>query len=269
MEGEEYSDGKGGGAAPQSSTKTIPDREDRNSISGKQGSITEQEFVDRIRKSDRWMIALTGVLAFTGIISAFIFGWQLLAMQGQLDEMRLDQRPWLRATPKIVGPLYSKGGMLSMVVEITVSNSGHTPAGGVRGGAMITSHGHRIVTGGDIQEVCARSASLALDRDSAADLIFPDRADSLRVEAIDQRSTGQEGEILPPTDQVILGNDTALVYCVSYLNAENGPLRHTGGAFVIGGIKSGLILKDGEMIDPSELSLERAPFDLKWRSYAD
>ena len=76
----------------------------------------------------------------------------MLAMQGQLDEMRLDQRPWLRATPKIVGPLYSKGGMLSMVVEITVSNSGHTPAGGGIGGAMITSHGHRIVTGGDIKK---------------------------------------------------------------------------------------------------------------------
>ncbi len=43
---------------------------------------------ERATISDRCMIFFTGIIALTGIIGAFIFGKQLIAMQGQLDEMK-------------------------------------------------------------------------------------------------------------------------------------------------------------------------------------
>jgi hypothetical protein len=47
-----------------------------------------QALVERIDRSDRWMIGLTAVIAVAGIASAGIFGWQLSIMSGQLDEMK-------------------------------------------------------------------------------------------------------------------------------------------------------------------------------------
>jgi hypothetical protein len=266
--GEDRGDNKEGASDPIAASVGGGETANRDQITKQQTSISEQALVDRIKRSDRWMIWLTAAIAFSGIVSAIIFGRQLGIMQGQLDEMRFEQRPWLSAVPKIIGHLSNKGGLLSTMVEIDVSNVGHIPASGVRGGAVITGGGnHRIVTRNDIQEVCDRVASSGFDQDSEAALIFPNGSDSLVAEAPDQRAFG-DGEIPQPSD-ARFGSDTALVYCVSYLNAGNEPMRHTGGAFAIGGIKPGSILKDGEMIDPSQLELVHAPFDPKWRSYAD
>jgi hypothetical protein len=54
-----------------------------------QPSMSEKILADRINRSDRWMIVLTAAIAFSGIISAVIFGKQLLAMEAQLTEMRI------------------------------------------------------------------------------------------------------------------------------------------------------------------------------------
>jgi hypothetical protein len=64
-----------------------------------QASISNQTLVDRIDRSDRWMIALTAVIAVGGAISAFLF-WkhlqafegQLAVMSGQLEEMKSSGR---------------------------------------------------------------------------------------------------------------------------------------------------------------------------------
>lgn len=50
--------------------------------------ISDDILLDRIRSSDRWMIGFTALIAVTGVIGAFIFWYQLLVMQGQLDEMK-------------------------------------------------------------------------------------------------------------------------------------------------------------------------------------
>lgn len=54
----------------------------------KNTSISEQAFVDRIKKSDRWIIGLTLALVVSAIISAYIFKGQLNVMEGQLKEMQ-------------------------------------------------------------------------------------------------------------------------------------------------------------------------------------
>lgn len=53
-----------------------------------QVSISEQAFVDRIKRSDRWMIFVTAAIALSGVASAVILGKQFRAMNGQLEVMR-------------------------------------------------------------------------------------------------------------------------------------------------------------------------------------
>ena len=60
--------------------------------------ISEEAFVDRINRSDRWMIIFTAVIAVSGLVSAVIFGEQLAAMQGQLEEMRLTRESGDKST---------------------------------------------------------------------------------------------------------------------------------------------------------------------------
>jgi hypothetical protein len=69
-----------------------------------QAAITNQALVDRINRSDRWMIGLTAVIAAGGIISAVIFGRQLTVMQGQLDAMERDQMPYIWITDNLKLP---------------------------------------------------------------------------------------------------------------------------------------------------------------------
>ena len=53
-----------------------------------QAEITNKALVERINRSDRWMIGLTAVIAIGGLISAIIFGGQLYVMKSQLEEMQ-------------------------------------------------------------------------------------------------------------------------------------------------------------------------------------
>jgi hypothetical protein len=220
------------------------------------------------RAADKTATA-TIFIAFFTFVTIGVGGAQWWTLTGTLNEMRDEQRPWLKAVPKIVGPLFSKGGLLSTDIEIDVNNVGRSPASGVRGAAIIINGGHGLITKDDLHVVCDRAATSAiLDQDSASDLIFPNGGGRISAQAADQKAYGNGNRALP-TGQATVENDVALVFCVSYLNAGNEPTRHTGGAFAIDGAKSGTVLKDGEMIDPSGLRLESSPFDLKWRSYAD
>ena len=78
------------------------------------------------------MIALTAAIAVGGVISAVIFWRQLSVMQGQLDVMEADQRPWvsLAAIPTIASPLryLVAGNWVTVDLLISLKNTGKTPA---------------------------------------------------------------------------------------------------------------------------------------------
>lgn len=94
-----------------------------------QQSAADQAFVDRIDRSDRWMIFLTGAIALTGIVSALIFGWQLNVMQGQLDEMK---QSFASDRAYVLNGGFSGVGNREIVtgdsVTIAFENFGKTPA---------------------------------------------------------------------------------------------------------------------------------------------
>jgi len=80
------------------------------------------------------IIVFTGVIAITGILGALIFNNQLSVMQGQLDEMREQRRPWINCTVDIT-PL-QVGAQVQARVQYT--NVGQSPAFKVRNMVMAT-----------------------------------------------------------------------------------------------------------------------------------
>jgi len=60
-------------------------------------------------------------------------------MQGQLDEMRAEQRPWVhnKEMPKITKFIYLPDGSISVVMMIDMENVGHTPAQDASGRIII------------------------------------------------------------------------------------------------------------------------------------
>jgi hypothetical protein len=76
-------------------------------------------------------ILLTGVIALTGVIGAIIFNDQLSVMQGQLDVMRADQRPWISLNMQADGPLVHDERGWHFIVKYNVTSVGKSPAANV------------------------------------------------------------------------------------------------------------------------------------------
>ncbi len=76
----------------------------------------------------------TGTLVFVGIVTAVIFWHQLNVMQGQLDSMESEQRPWIKidAVPGplevYVLPAEKDGPKGNLDLHFTISNVGRSPA---------------------------------------------------------------------------------------------------------------------------------------------
>jgi hypothetical protein len=49
-------------------------------------------------------------------------------MEGQLDEMQAEQRPWLKVEVSVKGNLFPAGPYFGLPVNITITNVGHSPA---------------------------------------------------------------------------------------------------------------------------------------------
>jgi len=73
---------------------------------------------------------LTYFLATYAYDQGVLTNRQLNIMQGQLDTMQADQRPWVYVTNAIIeepGPTFTKAGMY-ISIRFTYKNAGHTPA---------------------------------------------------------------------------------------------------------------------------------------------
>jgi hypothetical protein len=86
-------------------------------------SMRFSEFI-KSRSLTDWLL-----VAFTGIVS-FVAYYQLQVANHQLDEMQIDQRPWLKITSveKIETPINQ-----NILAPITLTNIGKTPAKKVKG----------------------------------------------------------------------------------------------------------------------------------------
>ncbi|WP_429344737.1 hypothetical protein [Paraburkholderia sp. GAS42] len=76
-------------------------------------------------------LVFSAVIAVTGVIGAIIFNNQLSVMQGQLNVMRADQRPWISLSMQADGPLVHDATGWSFLVKYSVANVGKSPAANV------------------------------------------------------------------------------------------------------------------------------------------
>lgn len=112
--------GKAGDAdAPETPERSEPERQDTPTAPP---LISEQAFVDRMRRSDRWMIALTAAVALAGIASAAIFWMQLSAMRGQLAEMKAARTSSDTSTAASLAVLQAQAAALKETNRISEEN---------------------------------------------------------------------------------------------------------------------------------------------------
>ncbi len=95
---------------------------------------TQQEKTDRDLIMARWTRRVglfTAALVAVGIVTAVIFGWQLTVMQGQLNVMETDKRPWLGvqlSLDKIKLTDWDNSKGINAFLNIDVKNYGGSPA---------------------------------------------------------------------------------------------------------------------------------------------
>lgn len=119
---------------------------------------------------------------FIGVITAGIFKWQLDAMQGQLQIMRMDQRPWVSLGVDIAGPLAHDsvdgeyGIRWHIPLKYRVENVGKTPALHVSFFAHIlptVSETKKMGFGRELDELCRFTENVKAIGFEWGEMLFP------------------------------------------------------------------------------------------------
>lgn len=131
--------------------------------------------------TDILMVVFTAVIAVTAVLGAIIFNRQLTAMQGQVDAMLADQRPWLKVSVKIRAPFSivvdakapSKLVFGSLPLDVSISNVGRSPAFNVQYGVwgFLEKPGRDVMA--QMKISCERMRTQPLDNPSRGAIIFP------------------------------------------------------------------------------------------------
>ena len=207
---------------------------------------------------------------------------QANAANGQIEEMRDEQRPWLQVNPQIRGPLVNDEGRISINIGLGIRNSGRTPAVAVMGKAELkprrspyemAMEGLSTSVGAElIKLICKNDINGAnpvwkyIGSDDSPDIIFPGSDDIIEVIAGDDHvdpkyggyDLGSKWGVLPSFN---------LVFCVAYKAVRGDETLHTGGIISLSVPDGTGPLGSGQSIPAAALKLERYPF--QWSNYAD
>jgi hypothetical protein len=196
-----------------------------------QATVPEQAFIDRIKRSDRWMIALTGIIAVGGLLSAVIFGYQLREMQTasgltrrsiEISESALKssrealivaQRPWVSIQMSLAGPLQFDDSGARIAVGIRLKNHGQTPAVNTRSFVVLDPNSAGKKGPNFCKDQRGRNLTNFAQVMFPGDIINEDREAQADGEEI-SRAMGRSGTIAP-----------LLTACVDYISEIDG-IRH-------------------------------------------
>jgi hypothetical protein len=148
----------------------------------------------------------TGALVVVGIVTAFIFGRQLNVMQGQLDELHEEQRPWLyvsKITPD--SEFIHVNNSISMKVRVLLNNVGHSTARDVRVYSVAIAIPHAGKPGdpiyGAVNPIIGPSDNIAKgpprDTPSYMDSLSKSICESLAAEHKDEAPNFRDSTIFP------------------------------------------------------------------------
>jgi hypothetical protein len=121
-------------------------------------------------------------LGLIGIFALFIYGKQLLVMQGQLDQMKRSERPWISVRVGMASPLtFDKIGA-HFKINFLLKNVGHSPAFKLSTNPAIVVIHQGIDIDREQRQVCEKS-SAGTKRLSSGETLFPDEETSVTWES--------------------------------------------------------------------------------------
>src|SRR5471032_346758 len=85
----------------------------------------------RMTNAEILTIICAAIAAVAAVIAALIYNNQLSVMQGQLDVMRADQRPWVSLSMQADGPLVQDANGWTFLIKYSVTSVGKSPAANV------------------------------------------------------------------------------------------------------------------------------------------
>jgi hypothetical protein len=204
------------------------------------------------RQTDN-LIEANQKLADAAVKQAAAVGAQLSVMQGQLDEMKAEQRPWVYADIGIGGKAYkTQSNGIGFPIGFMFHNTGHMPA------FYVSADIEGYLSGGDNQSAVTsvrdrqkRRCDPPLQQSAASDQIgvtvFPGQAvpfgASIAISETEIDNVKKLSAGLPITPLSPWG-----VGCIRY-RTPDGIGHQTGVAFTIGMIKPGV---DGQFVLPSD-----------------
>jgi hypothetical protein len=188
------------------------------------------------------------------------------ATNGQLAEMRDEQRPWLQVTPEIRGPLVVEGGQLSMKVGLLVRNSGRTPAISVRGRAQLKVASFlKIEDGVDAVRLFCKtpvptpSWKRFFDGGVGDDAVFPNGEDVIEIPAVaDEETAFPFGFKEFGVKQI--GPYLNIIFCIAYKTIGGDDILHTGEIIPLSYTKA-VTAKDAQTLPPGPLQLDYSSFE--------
>ncbi|HUZ33537.1 MAG TPA: hypothetical protein VMV19_15755 [Xanthobacteraceae bacterium] len=85
-----------------------------------------------------WIAIFAVVAAIVGVSQAIVGNRQLIAMQGQLDTMAADQRPWIKPVFQIIGLKFTDSGDAEITYLSNFKNVGKSPAQNIKSRIVVT-----------------------------------------------------------------------------------------------------------------------------------
>jgi hypothetical protein len=202
----------------------------------------------------------TLALVLVGIVSALIFWRQLAVMQGQLDAMATDQRPWVQIKPTSIGPFSFAESLVNFQMTVVFVNTGKSPAINVRQWSEMLPGSKNYFN--EQNDFCAIAETT--QRDANNPTVFPN--DSSTTQGLSfsvQGSNAGSFKILfqPSTTYVM----PEIIGCVTYETTFDNKSHHTRFAFDIGKVWApdggfSRILPQEQTIQPVDMRLHYSPF---------
>jgi hypothetical protein len=221
-----------------------------------------------------WLVAWTALLFIATICSVAVllitddtFNHQLAVMQGQLDEMQAEQRPWVYAVDvEPAGKITLEDGKYFIPLKFTVKNTGHLPAFSVepKTGATPLMMGNSVRT--IKNTVCDEYRESPVDKGNGA-TVFAGQTIS---------RGGFTGDDYPRVEKKIwdslTGDKLIIIYgCIDYQFPAKPGHHQSRFSFAVGQRRDqGILARIGDLpSDPTTVEIRLLPVNIEGSTPAD
>jgi len=196
----------------------------------------EQTPVERAALSTSWATWVSAIFTFAvvvvGVFQYYTFKKQLSVMQGQLDALETDQRPWLQPKMQLVGFRFTKDGDAEITYFLDYWNVGKSPARNIfsRVVAVIQTHENAIKSTDDERAQCDLARKDSENRVIQGIFLFPGQSAHPLIGGVGVGrayvTSTEYSKAWPGPDKLLF----KVVGCIDYSYSKDGRI-HGGSGF--------------------------------------